>query len=107
VGRSEVHVESAFSANDVRLLREAAVRGVGIALLPRFLVSHLLDTGALVQVLPGVVEAENRLAVVYPEREFLPRHVRAFIDVLVQWKPVQPTSGASPGSRSLPRRRRV
>jgi len=105
LGRSEVHVESAFSSNDIRLLREAAVRGVGIALLPRFLVSHLLEIGALVQVLPGVVEAENRLAVVYPEREFLPRHVRAFIDVLVQWKPGQPDSGASPGSRSLPRRR--
>jgi DNA-binding transcriptional LysR family regulator len=106
VGRSEVHVESAFSSNDLVLLREAAARGVGIALLPTFLVSQLLETGALVKVLPGVIDAETRLAVVYPEREFLPRHVRAFIDALVQWSPVQPAFGASPGSRSLARRRR-
>jgi DNA-binding transcriptional LysR family regulator len=96
IGRSEVHVESAFSSNDIRLLRDAAVRGIGIALLPTFLVSHLLETGALVQVLPGVVGAENQLAVVYPEREFLPRQVRAFIDVLARWTPaVEPVSVTS------------
>jgi DNA-binding transcriptional LysR family regulator len=88
IGRGEVHVESAFSSNDIRLLREAAARGLGIALLPLFLVADLLETGALVQVLAGTVEAESRIAVVYPERELLAPHVRAFIERLVQWSPV-------------------
>jgi DNA-binding transcriptional LysR family regulator len=101
VGRSEIHVESVFSSNDIRLLGEAAVRGVGIALLPAFLVSDSLKTGALVQVLPGIVETPSQIAVVYPEREYLPRHVRAFIDMLVQWRPaVQAVSAASPKSPS-------
>jgi len=107
IGRSEVHVESAFSSNDIRLLLEAAVRGVGIALLPSFLVSDLLKTGALVQVLPGVVETASQVAVVYPEREYLPRHVRAFIDLLAQWKPsAQVGSDAFRGSLSRRRTKR-
>lgn len=108
VGRGEVHVDSAFSSSDVRLRREAAVRGVGIALLPTFLVADLLETGALVQVLPGVVEAENRIAVVYPEREFLPAYVRAFIDMLVRWTPpVMRGSVATHGAPSRGRSRRT
>ena len=103
IGRSEVHVESAFSSNNIRLLREAAIRGVGITLLPSFLVSDLLKTGALVQVLPGVVETASQLAVVYPEREYLPRHVRAFIDVLAQWRPSDEV--LSHASRESPSRR--
>jgi DNA-binding transcriptional LysR family regulator len=104
VGRGEVHVESALSTNDVRLLREAAVRGLGIALLPQLLLGDLLETGALVQVLPGVVEADNRLAVVYPERELLAPHVRAFIEALVKWAPSLQTA-ARERPRARPRRR--
>ena len=87
VGRGVVHVEGSFSSNDLRLLREAAVRGLGIALLPTLVVADLIETAELVHVLPGIVGTENRLAVVYPEREFLPSHVRAFVDALVAWSP--------------------
>jgi DNA-binding transcriptional LysR family regulator len=87
VGRGEVHVESAFSSNDVRLLRAAAADGVGIALLPTFLVADLLESGALVQVLAGIVESQVNVAVVYREREMMAPHVRAFIDRLVEWRP--------------------
>ncbi|MBZ5712867.1 LysR family transcriptional regulator [Nannocystis pusilla] len=85
--RGEVHVEPAFSTNDLGLLRDAAADGAGIAMLPDVLVAALLGQGALVRVLPQVLETENRLAVVHPEREFLPAHVRAFIDALVAWAP--------------------
>lgn len=87
VGRGVVHVGGSFSSNDLNLLREAAVRGLGIALLPRFMVGDLLDRGALVHVLPGVLGTEIRLAVVYLEREFLPPQVRAFVEALVEWAP--------------------
>jgi DNA-binding transcriptional LysR family regulator len=105
VGRGVLHVESAFSSNDLRLLREAAVRGLGVALLPWFLLADLIEKGALVHVLPGIVEAENRLAVVYPEREFLPLHVRAFIDALTQWAPAL-TAMTRTAVPFTPRRRR-
>jgi DNA-binding transcriptional LysR family regulator len=105
VGRRVVHVESALSSNDVRLLREAAVAGLGIAFLPKLLLGDLLETGALLQVLPGIVEADNRLAVVYPEREFLAAHVRAFIEALVRWAPSL-QSASAPRSRRAPKRSR-
>jgi len=84
-GRSTVHVESVLSSNDLALLRQAALDGLGIALLPSLIVEDLLERKALVPVLPGIVEAENVLAVVYPERELMPPQVRAFIDRLVKW----------------------
>jgi DNA-binding transcriptional LysR family regulator len=87
VGRGTVHVEGAFATNEPRLLRAAAVRGLGIALLPMLAIEDQLARGTLVQVLAGVVHAENRLAVVYPEREFVPPQVRAFVDALVEWAP--------------------
>jgi DNA-binding transcriptional LysR family regulator len=105
-GRGEVHVDGSFSSNDLRLLREAALQGLGIALLPTMFVEDLVESGALVQVLAGVVEADNRMAVVYPEREFLPAHVRAFVEALVAWAPSlnRPSVGADPKRRGAARR---
>jgi len=88
VGRGVVHVESALSSNDIRLLREAAAGGLGIAFLPTVVLGDLVERGALVQVLPGVLETESRIAVVYPERELIAPHVRAFIEALARWTPL-------------------
>jgi DNA-binding transcriptional LysR family regulator len=87
VGGGEVHVEGTFSSNDLVLLCEAALAGLGMALLPVNLVRPHLRSGALVQVLAGVVGAESRFAIVYPERELQPAYVRAFIDTVVAWAP--------------------
>ena len=106
VGRGALHVDSSFSSNDLRLLREAAVRGLGIALLPRFLLADLIESGALVHVLPGLVEGENQLAVVYPERELLPPHVRAFIEALVEWAPALLPDASTRAPAPSPRRHR-
>jgi DNA-binding transcriptional LysR family regulator len=82
-----VRVDGAFSSNDLRLVRDAALRGLGIALIPALVLGDLVETGALVQVLPGIVETENRISIVYVEREFVPPHVRAFVDAMVEWTP--------------------
>jgi DNA-binding transcriptional LysR family regulator len=83
----KVHVEGAFSTNEIPLLRDAAVRGLGIAFVPLMLVHEDLRSGALVQVLPGKLRGEALLAVVYPERQFVPPAVRAFVDAVVEWAP--------------------
>lgn len=85
VGRGTAHVESAFATNDLTILREAALQGAGIALLPTLIVADELEAGSLVHVLRGLVGGETQLAVVYPERKLLPFHVRTFIDTLVEW----------------------
>jgi DNA-binding transcriptional LysR family regulator len=86
-GGGKIAIASAMVANDLTLLLEAARRGLGIALLPAMLVEVPLKHGELVRVLPDVIRADSRIAVVYPEKELLPPQVRAFIDVLVAWIP--------------------
>jgi DNA-binding transcriptional LysR family regulator len=84
---SKVHVDGAFFTNEMLLLRDAAVRGLGIAFVPLMLVHQDLRSGALAQVLPGKLRGEAVLAVVYPERQFVPPAVRAFVDAVVEWAP--------------------
>ena len=47
-----VEVRSKLHANDTRVLREGALSGIGIAVLPHFLVAEDLASGALVELLP-------------------------------------------------------
>lgn len=49
------------------------------------LVAPHLASGALLQVLADFVDAEMQIALVYPERAFLPPQVRAFIDAVAAW----------------------
>lgn len=90
VSNREVHVESAFSSNDPQMLVAAALAGLGIALVPHFLVEDRIAAGELVRVLPNVLRDTNVLAVVYAERELQPPHVRAFIDAILEWSRTAP-----------------
>jgi len=89
ISGGKLHVEGAFFSNDIALLGEAAVSGLGIALLPRDFVLPYLESGALLQVLGDVVGAELHIALVYPDRVFLPPQVRAFIEAVAAWVPRQ------------------
>lgn len=102
VSGGKLHVDGSFFANDIDLLCSAAVRGLGIALLPSILVSPHLESGALVQVLAGVVGTELRIGLVYPERVFVPPQVRAFIDAVVAWVQRELATGQHPSRRELP-----
>jgi len=86
-GKSVIRVDGVFSSNDLRLVREAAVRGLGIAVLPSLILGNLVETGVLVHVLPGIIESESRISIVYVEREFVPPHVRVFVDAMTEWAP--------------------
>jgi DNA-binding transcriptional LysR family regulator len=82
-----VTVDGALFSNEPKMLFGAALGHQGIALLPELLVHAFVARGRLVHVLPGVIEARSMVAVVYPEREFVPPQVRAFVDALVAWAP--------------------
>lgn len=93
----QLRVEASLACNEPTVLREAALRGRGIALLAATLVLDDLAGGALVAVLPERIGAEARVAVVYPERELVPAAVRAFVDAAVAWARDEPAL-----SRPLP-----
>ncbi|MGK4006305.1 LysR substrate-binding domain-containing protein [Sorangium sp. So ce1036] len=78
-------VEGALFTNDMYLLCDAALQGLGIALLPQQVARPHLESGALVHVLAGAIQADSHLAVIYAEREFMPPQLRAFIDAVMAW----------------------
>lgn len=83
----KLRVAGAFFSNDISMLTDAALQGLGIALLPRMVLERHLETGALVHVLPGVLHGETRVSLVYPERELMPPQVRAFVETVLAWAP--------------------
>ena len=85
--RGHVTVSGAVVANDPSMLMAAALRDLGIALVPDVLARPALDAGMLVHVLAGIVEMPTQLSVVYLERELMAPAVRAFVDHVVAWAP--------------------
>jgi DNA-binding transcriptional LysR family regulator len=86
---AKLRVEGAFFCNDPVVLCDAAVSGLGIAILPMLVAWPFLQSGELVHILRDEIRAEARIAVVYPEREFIPPAVRAFVDAVVAWAPAE------------------
>jgi DNA-binding transcriptional LysR family regulator len=95
----KVQLEGAFFSNSPELLTRAALRGLGIALVPSLAVQSRLDRGELVVVMPGVLRSEGRIALVYPERELVAPPVRAFVDWMVARAPTALPPSSSPKRR--------
>ena len=80
-----VPVSGSFSANNSEALRDAALTGLGIALLPDFTAQTSLRTGKLVQVLPQwkpVGAFADQLYAIRPYSPHVPRAVTAFVTYL-------------------------
>jgi DNA-binding transcriptional LysR family regulator len=85
-GSQEVPINGRFAANDMRVLAQACVAGLGIALLPQLIVEPILAQGKLVRVLPTYRRASNELGLqlVYTSRPPVPPAVAAFAEFLLQ-----------------------
>lgn len=70
--------------NNGEAMRDMAVAGLGIALLPMFIVQEDLAEGRLVLVLPELKPAPLPVSVVWPPVKPMPRRLRLFIDHLVE-----------------------
>lgn len=83
--RITVPVTGQLAANNSEALREAALTGLGIALLPDFSAQAALQQGKLVQVLPDwepVGAFAEQLYAIRPYSPHVPRAVTAFVDYL-------------------------
>jgi DNA-binding transcriptional LysR family regulator len=65
-------------------LRDAAVKGRGVALLPTFIAGAELQKGALRRILSGYKAPALALYAVYPPTRHLSVKVRVFIDFLAE-----------------------
>jgi DNA-binding transcriptional LysR family regulator len=71
-----------YVTTDMLALREAAVKGVGVVLLPSILVPEQLKNGSLIHVLPEWLPRREIIHLVYPSRRGMLPSVRALIDFL-------------------------
>ncbi|MCV0429892.1 MAG: LysR family transcriptional regulator [Roseibium sp.] len=71
-----------FRCDSAEALREAALSGMGIAMLPRLLVGRDIVSGQLEQVLPQVTCGTVPIVAIYPHKRLLEPRVRHFIDMM-------------------------
>lgn len=79
-----VKVESKIAINNGDAMRLAALGGLGLTILPTFIVGRDLQAGTLVSVLSAYVPQRLGLHVVYPHARHLSPKVRAFVDFLAE-----------------------
>ncbi|MEJ2344298.1 MAG: LysR family transcriptional regulator [Gammaproteobacteria bacterium] len=77
-----VKITSVLTSNNPDVLLEAAIAGMGISLLPSFVVSDAVRSGALHLVLDGYMTIELTMYAVYASRRQLPAKVKLFVDYL-------------------------
>jgi DNA-binding transcriptional LysR family regulator len=78
-----IRVKSRFVANNGELMRGAAAAGLGLLMVPEFIVADALRTGTLTRVLPGCRPVPTALHALYPrDRHGSPR-IRAVVEHLV------------------------
>lgn len=70
----------AMSTNDLGMLREAALLGMGVARAPRYVVAEDVRAGRLVEVLPGFTTTPRKVHSLHPAGRRLPARVRVFLD---------------------------
>ncbi|MEO8122515.1 MAG: LysR family transcriptional regulator [Burkholderiales bacterium] len=81
-GQIVVPVDGSLRVNDDDVLCGAVLGGLGIALLPTFIIGNELQTGLLQSVLPEFVPLERYIYAVHLPNPNLPIKVRGFIEFL-------------------------
>jgi DNA-binding transcriptional LysR family regulator len=83
--RAVARVSGNLVTTSVDVLRETALSGRGLLLLPPYLIREELKAGSLVPLLLDYPTIEFSIVALYPHRRHLTAKVRVFIDALVTW----------------------
>jgi DNA-binding transcriptional LysR family regulator len=81
-GRKAITVDGPLCTNNVVVIRDVVLAGLGVAWLPDYLVSELLQDGRLVRVLPEAALPPIRVFGVMPKQARRTATVRAVLDIL-------------------------
>ncbi|MEO0756379.1 MAG: LysR family transcriptional regulator [Cyanobacteria bacterium J06648_16] len=88
---TEVTVKGQTVVSNAIALRDCAVSGIGLAILPNWLIQDDLKTGRLVNVLPNydvtATDFDTAAWLVYPSRRYIPAKVKVFVDFFKQALP--------------------
>ena len=78
-----VPVKGRLRSNNLSTLLAAARKGMGIAILPRYVASRSMRDGAVQPLLPGWTLPAQEIHAVYPSPNLVPAKVRSFVNWLV------------------------
>ncbi|GIU27499.1 LysR family transcriptional regulator [Shewanella schlegeliana] len=79
-----IEPESRLETNNITLMREAALEGLGIAAIPLVIANDALEKGELVTLLNDFPMKQSLVTMSMPQRVYLPRRYRVFIEFLYQ-----------------------
>ncbi|MGG7516809.1 LysR family transcriptional regulator [Allorhizobium undicola] len=80
-----VTVSGPIEVNSPQATLRAALKGLGVAMLPDFIARRHLEEGLLISVLEAHFPTDRGIYAIYPHRRYLPAKVRAFVDFLHGW----------------------
>jgi DNA-binding transcriptional LysR family regulator len=83
-GEVAIEFKPRLICNDLMLLRQAVLSGLGIAALPSFVCKHDLASGRIFEALPAWRPPATQFYAVFPNHQAIPPHARALIDFLVE-----------------------
>jgi len=84
-GKREIEVSGRMQANAADPIRIAAKKGLGLVMLPEYIVSKDIEKGHLQVVLQDYAVEPMHIHAVYPHRKYLSAKVRAFLIFLEDW----------------------
>jgi DNA-binding transcriptional LysR family regulator len=77
-----IETRSRIVVNNGEAMRDMAIAGLGIIVLPRFIVAKALQSGDLIDALPDMTPLPDAIYAVYPPVRHMPRKLRAMLDHL-------------------------
>ena len=78
-------VERKLAVNDIDLVHEACLAGMGISALPTYLAEDHIQSGELVALFPETDIPVRTIRIVFPQNRYLANKNRAFIDYITQY----------------------
>ena len=80
----QIPINGKVLSNSGALLRQCALAGMGMMVLPSFALGDDLSSGRLVRLMPKMPLQQLRVVMVYPSRKLLSAKVRSFVDFMVK-----------------------
>ncbi|WP_419904221.1 LysR family transcriptional regulator [Kiloniella sp.] len=84
-GSYAIPIDGKLSVHHFPMLKNALLKGAGVAKLPSYLAEDEIKTGRLVRLLPDYLVEQYPIFVVFPYQKNLPLKVRKFVDYTKTW----------------------
>lgn len=84
-GIKQIKVSGRMQSNVSDPMRIAAIKGLGLIMLPRYIVGRDIEKGKLQPVLKRYIPPALEIHAIYPHRKYLSAKVRLFLEFLEPW----------------------